>query len=42
MDEFFMDKIIIEIEIGLGVCGEFWYFFYFEMCGWKYFGIGEF
>lgn len=42
MNEFFIDGIIIEIEVGFGVCGELRYFFYLEMCGWKYFGIGEF
>lgn len=42
MDEFFMDKTITEIEIGLGACGELRYPSYPETRGWKYPGIGEF
>lgn len=42
MNEFFEDEIIMEIEVGLGFCGEFWYFLYLEIQGWVFFGIGEF
>ncbi|ESQ37700.1 hypothetical protein EUTSA_v10028560mg [Eutrema salsugineum] len=41
-DEFFEDKIITEIEVGLGPCGELRYPSYPEEHGWKYPGIGEF
>lgn len=41
-DEFFEDKIITEIEVGLGPCGELRYPSYPAQHGWKYPGIGEF
>ncbi|XP_050249637.1 beta-amylase 2, chloroplastic [Quercus robur] len=41
-DEFFEDKIISEIEVGLGPCGELRYPSYTAKHGWKYPGIGEF
>ncbi|KAL0002481.1 hypothetical protein SO802_016262 [Lithocarpus litseifolius] len=41
-DEFFEDKIISEIEVGLGPCGELRYPSYPAKHGWKYPGIGEF
>ena len=36
------DRIISEIEIGLGACGELRYPSYPAKHGWKYPGIGEF
>ncbi|KAK4399267.1 Beta-amylase 7 [Sesamum angolense] len=41
-EEFFMDGLIIEIEIGLGPYGELRYPSYPAKHGWKYSGIGEF
>ena len=41
-DEFFEDKIISEIEVGLGPCGELRYPSYPAKHDWKYPGIGEF
>lgn len=41
-DEFFVDEIISEIEVGLGPCGELRYPSYPAKHGWKYPGIGEF
>lgn len=41
-DEFFEDKIISEIEVGLGPCGELRYPSYTAKHDWKYPGIGEF
>lgn len=41
-DEFFEEKIITEIEVGLGPCGELRYPSYPAQHGWKYPGIGEF
>ncbi|KAL9435109.1 hypothetical protein AB3S75_021383 [Citrus x aurantiifolia] len=41
-NEFFVDGIIAEIEVGLGPCGELRYPSYPAKHGWKYPGIGEF
>mgnify|MGYP002776173952 FL=1 len=41
-DSFFEDGTIVEIEVGLGPCGELRYPSYPERHGWKYPGIGEF
>ncbi|KAL6494028.1 Leucine-rich repeat receptor-like serine/threonine-protein kinase bam2 [Orobanche gracilis] len=41
-DEFFVDGVISEIEIGLGPCGELRYPSYPAKHGWEYPGIGEF
>lgn len=41
-NEFFVDGIIAEIEVGLGPCGELRYPSYPTKHGWKYPGIGEF
>lgn len=41
-DEFFVDGIISEIEVGLGPCGELRYPSYSAKNGWRYPGIGEF
>lgn len=41
-DEFFVDGVISEIEIGLGPCGELRYPSYPAKHDWKYPGIGEF
>ncbi|XP_024364731.1 beta-amylase 2, chloroplastic isoform X2 [Physcomitrium patens] len=42
MTEFFHDGTIVEIEVGLGPCGELRYPSYPETQGWVYPGIGEF
>lgn len=42
LDSFFEDGTIVEIEVGLGACGELRYPSYPERHGWKYPGIGEF
>lgn len=41
-DSFFEDGTIVEIEVGLGACGELRYPSYPESHGWQYPGIGEF
>ncbi|EOX95969.1 Beta-amylase 2 isoform 3 [Theobroma cacao] len=41
-DEFFVDGVISEIEVGLGPCGELRYPSYPAKHGWRYPGIGEF
>lgn len=41
-DEFFVDRVISEIEIGLGPCGELRYPSYPAKHSWRYPGIGEF
>lgn len=41
-DEFFVEGIISEIEVGLGPCGELRYPSYSVKNGWRYPGIGEF
>ncbi|KAL0442617.1 UNVERIFIED_CONTAM: Beta-amylase 2, chloroplastic [Sesamum latifolium] len=41
-EEFLKDKVITEIEIGLGPCGELRYPSHPVKHGWKYPGIGEF
>ncbi|XP_022757337.1 beta-amylase 2, chloroplastic-like isoform X4 [Durio zibethinus] len=41
-DEFFVDGVISEIELGLGPCGELRYPSYPAKHGWRYPGIGEF
>lgn len=41
-DEFFEDRVISEIEVGLGPCGELRYPSYPVKHGWRYPGIGEF
>ncbi|OMP00401.1 Glycoside hydrolase, family 14B, plant [Corchorus olitorius] len=41
-DEFFVDGVISEIEVGLGPCGELRYPSYPAKHGWTYPGIGEF
>lgn len=42
LHNFFEDGTIVEIEVGLGPCGELRYPSYPERHGWKYPGIGEF
>ena len=42
MNEFFDDKTITEIEVGLGPCGELRYPSYPKTQGWVFPGIGEF
>ncbi|RWR72193.1 beta-amylase 2, chloroplastic-like protein [Cinnamomum micranthum f. kanehirae] len=41
-DDFFEDRVISEVEIGLGPCGELRYPSYPIKHGWRYPGIGEF
>ncbi|OMO78781.1 Glycoside hydrolase, family 14B, plant [Corchorus capsularis] len=41
-DDFFVDGVISEIEVGLGPCGELRYPSYPAKHGWTYPGIGEF
>lgn len=41
-DDFFEDRGISEVEIGLGPCGELRYPSYPIKHGWRYPGIGEF
>ncbi|KAE8697582.1 Beta-amylase 2 [Hibiscus syriacus] len=41
-DDFFVDGVISEIEVGLGPCGELRYTSYPVKSGWKYPGIGAF